>query len=220
MRARGSLRADGRVVAVAAISAAVAVALTALVVAGTVVPSLDRHVLDAANAHRSSALNDVAGVVIDMFSPPVDVAVLLGAALVVSRRTGSWRPLVLALVAVVALVGVVLAMKFGVGRAAPPPHHPFDGAFPSGHTATTLVCYGTVAMLVGSRRRDLRRRLTAVTAGVTALVGAALVYGGYHWLSDVVAAVPFGTLVLAAVYLASVRIILSEPGRDPGSTHA
>lgn len=220
MRACRASRADRRVVVVAAFSAAVAAALTALVVAGAVVPSLDRHVLDAANAHRPSALYGVTGAVIDMFSPPVDVAVLLGAAAVVSRRKGSWRPLALGLVAVAALVGVVLAVKFGVGRAAPPPHHPLDGAFPSGHTAATLVCYGTVAMLVGSGRRDLSRRLTAATIGVTVLVGAALVYGGFHWLSDVVAAIAFGTLVLAAVYLARVRIILIEAGRDRGSTRA
>jgi membrane-associated phospholipid phosphatase len=80
---------------------------------------------------------------------------------------------------------VVLATKYALGRSLPytRPGHQAQ-AFPSGHTATFLVCLGTLALLA------------AVAVG-TLLVAASLVYDGFHWLTDTLASMSLGVAVLS-----------------------
>src|SRR5207247_75871 len=92
------------------------------------------------------------------------------------------------------LGGVVLTLKANVNRPGPGQDtlvHGGLGYFPSGHTANTLMCYGTCALLLAGGRTGApagRRPRTAVAAGFAALavaIGFSLVWLDYHWVSDV-----------------------------------
>jgi membrane-associated phospholipid phosphatase len=139
-----------------------------------------------------------------VFSPEVDLAVLALVAVVMSRRRGNREPLRAAAAGAVLLAVTVLAVKHGMARQPPtltPDRPPVESglSFPSGHTTSALVCYGLSAQLLSRRGTPRRRRLLAGAAILTTLVAAALVYAGYHWLSDTLAAVPLGVAILAGL---------------------
>jgi membrane-associated phospholipid phosphatase len=97
------------------------------------------------------------------------------------------------------MAATVLIVKAAVHRAGPPGselHHFLGGYFPSGHTATALVCVGTLAAQLGEVRPGLRHWLRWAVAGWTTLVALAMVFRQYHWLTDVVASAGLGLLIL------------------------
>ncbi len=63
------------------------------------------------------------------------------------------------------------------------------GWYPSGHTATSAIAYGTAALLLGRTLASpaARRRLYGATALVCLAVGIGLIWSDYHWLLDVTA---------------------------------
>ena len=67
-------------------------------------------------------------------------------------------------------------------------------SFPSGHSMTATVFYGTLCVLVASRVRHWRWRVVAiaVTGFMVLLVGFSRIYLGAHYLSDVLAAIAEG----------------------------
>jgi membrane-associated phospholipid phosphatase len=68
------------------------------------------------------------------------------------------------------------------------------GEFPSGHTAAMGLYVGTAVLLLA---RGRLRAVGLVAVGLLAcLIGTALVYDRFHWLSDVV-----GSLLLAPALL-------------------
>jgi membrane-associated phospholipid phosphatase len=159
---------------------------------------LDRHVFHAAEQHRHHWLYRAADDFTDVFSPAVDTAVLaIGAgALAWLRRRP--RLFVAATLSAGAMAAIVLSTKAALGRSLPysrPGHH--ADAFPSGHTATFLVCFGTLALLATTRRRDRRPALLTVVGVGTALVASSLVYDGFHWLTDTIASASLGISLLS-----------------------
>ena len=108
---------------------------------------------------------------------------------------------------------VVGTVKAGYGRPRPPaagqliPEAGFS--LPSGHTMDATVVLGVLALVVVSRLDDRAHRLLvglAVTVVVTA-AGAARVYLGVHWATDVFA----GWLLGAAwVALCAVALLVNE----------
>lgn len=118
-----------------------------------------------------------------------------------SRRTV--QPLLRGGVAVAVLVGVVVTFKALVGRTAPLIDHVLAGgrSFPSGHVTTAVVCWGMAAWLAARYGvAPLLRRLLAVAAFVAPVATAVgMVLLDYHWLSDLVAGVALGTLLLRVV---------------------
>ena len=127
------------------------VLLTLDVVRGGVTLRLDHLVLDATPGEGNGpALPGLLALLVaDVATPAVAVAALLVLATglaVGARRPG---PLVLAGAAVVLLTGTVLAGKDLIPRAAPGYEGVLGagGAFPSGHTTTTLVCAVAVCHL-------------------------------------------------------------------------
>ncbi len=135
-----------------------------------------------------------------------------------------------ALAAYAVLGGAVLGLKANVGRPGPGQSvkiHGGLGYFPSGHTANTLMCYGTCALLLaGGLTGELvgRRARRAIAAAMTLLalgIGFSLVWLDYHWLSDVI-----GSYTLCGAALFGVAGILgirpvprssSGRGTEPGS---
>ncbi|MCF2530549.1 phosphatase PAP2 family protein [Yinghuangia soli] len=62
------------------------------------------------------------------------------------------------------------------------------GFFPSGHTATSAVCFGAAALLLGCVLGSrARKRVYAVTILLCGLIGFSLLWCDYHWLGDVLA---------------------------------
>ena len=183
------------------VTVAVVVALTVDVVHGGRVVTLDLRVRNFLSLHYHPLVFHVAERFTEVVSPTVDVIALIVYGLSGGRRR---RHAVLAVVA--ALVVVVLGMKYAVHR--PPPYGPRHsrGSFPSGHTASVLICAGSGVLISG-----LRRWCWAIVALLTTVVAGCLVYNDYHWLSDVVASVAIGVTVLWGL---SVTLRASGP-RSP-----
>jgi undecaprenyl-diphosphatase len=130
----------------------------------------------------------------DVVSPIVDAVVVGVTGVVMSLRRLRWAPVLTAGWAI-GLTGVtVLAVKYGVARPTVTGQHVTKGEFPSGHTASALVMLGTVALLLCRDR--LRVWAMSAVVALTCLVGACLVYDRFHWLSDVLASLLIGPVLL------------------------
>jgi membrane-associated phospholipid phosphatase len=189
--------------AVLAAAATAAFVGFAVAVADGTFDHLDTTTYRSAHRHAVHSLLTACRWFTDVFSPVVDVIVLLVAAAALANRRRDPRPLVAALSGVALLVVTVLGVKHGMGR--PPPTLTPDRpprsvlSFPSGHTASALVCYGLLAQLVSRRGTSRRRCLLLAVAALTACVAAALVYAGYHWVTDTVGAMLLGMAILATL---------------------
>lgn len=137
----------------------------------------------------------------------------------------SWRPVLAALFAYAVLSGAVVTLKIAVGRPGPVPG-PLDGGFgyfPSGHTADTMMCYGTCALMLAGGigafggGRTWRRFVGAALAVQVLLVGFSLVWLDYHWVTDVL-----GSYALCGAALFGVAWILGmfrTAPDEPASGH-
>jgi undecaprenyl-diphosphatase len=67
------------------------------------------------------------------------------------------------------------------------------GAFPSGHTTSTLVCVAAILAWVGRPRSPAGR--VAVDAVAVAVVAGSVIYLDYHFVSDVVGGAVLGLLI-------------------------
>ena len=173
------------------------VTLTALVAAG-VLDSMDRSVFDFCHDHRNGTLAAAADHFTNGFSPETDVAILLIALGIRAWHRRRPAAIVPAAVTVAVMAGIVLITKSWLGRPLPStrPLGHADG-FPSGHTATFLVCFGTLVLLT-NRRHPGRRAALLATVGVgTGLIAASLVYDGFHWLTDTLASASLGVSLLS-----------------------
>jgi undecaprenyl-diphosphatase len=66
-------------------------------------------------------------------------------------------------------------------------------SFPSGHSATAAVFYGTAALLIGRYRgRPTRALLAGLAVGIAVAVAASRVLLDVHWVSDVIAGLALG----------------------------
>jgi membrane-associated phospholipid phosphatase len=151
----------------------------------------------------------------------VCVPILAVVAYLLCRRTESWRPAVVAAVAVFVLNLVVLVLKVGLGRGAPLSADPsfFAGgmAFPSGHSANIVLVYGMIAYLlltygqVGRRTRVLLWLMVPVLALIMVLTSMTL---NWHWFSDLVAGLLVGGMVLQLA--AAVDLVVPDTGYAHG----
>src|SRR3954470_8104879 len=192
-----------RPVAVIAVAVGVFVLLTALVVVGAV-DGLDNAVWRFADRHDSSAGVTTARLLTDALQPAVDALLLLAGAALLARRERRIRPLAVAATVLVGVSAVVLGLKYAVDRPLPHTHGHGQRGYPSGHTAATACFLGTLAMLLSVGRSRLRRRLLGLVAGLTLLVAVALVYAGYHWLTDTLASLALSVAVLCALAMERV----------------
>ncbi len=171
---------------------------------------MDRAV-DAALSPRHASdwyveVRQLADALTTVLNPRLVVPVTLAAGLVLHRR-GNRAALRTVLPPVLAMAGSVIALKVALRRAGPPGSPPVDllGWWPSGHTATSLVCLGALAALSG--RRWPRWATGIVT---TALAGSMLVIRA-HWLSDLAGAAVLGALILVVLLPSTDR----EPAGQP-----
>src|SRR4051794_37893605 len=159
---------------------------------------LDHAVLGWCIRHRQPHVADAARHLTRALSPAVDAAVLaVGATGIAFVRR---RPQVVYPTAIVGLTtaAIVIATKLSLDRhvsGIPTPHD--GGSFPSGHTASFLVCFGSLTLIGTNRHGRWRRMLLAAVSVTTVAVAAALVYQGSHWLTDTVASIVLGVALLS-----------------------
>ncbi|MDM8083656.1 phosphatase PAP2 family protein [Cellulomonas cellasea] len=154
---------------------------------------------------------------------PILVAVACGAWAIIRREW--WRPLLL----VGAMIGstlISLAVKGLVNRPRPPeetmhiPGSESTASFPSGHTigAATLLL---VAAYLTTSRRHSKGRVVGWAVGTfvgVVLVALSRLYLGYHFLTDVLAAMALAVAILGAVTIVDRTHLWRHPesGAPPG----
>ncbi|WP_405822737.1 phosphatase PAP2 family protein [Streptomyces sp. NBC_01390] len=141
---------------------------------------------------------------------PVLVAVLVYVGLR-ARRAGTerwWREPVGAGVLMAAVPAIVVPMKELVARSGPPVMGPGTGFYPSGHTATAVVAYGSATLLLWPWLRGTfaRRLVLAGCLGLNAAVAVGLVVRGFHWPLDVLA-----SWCLCGALLILLRLFVRRP---------
>lgn len=105
-------------------------------------------------------------------------------------------------IAIVAAKLFELAMKLGIQRARPT-ELSYSGAsifsFPSGHATMAAVIFGILAVLVSHSMGRWGRALVYATCAVLVVaIAYSRLYLGAHWLSDVLAGLTFGLVMMAA----------------------
>jgi membrane-associated phospholipid phosphatase len=188
--------------------------LTLNVLAGGPLVGVDRWIRQATAAQANSATwhwvgsgsHAPAQLLVELGNNQVAIPVLVLCALIVAVRHRSERPLVAAVIGVTLLLATVIPAKILIARAGPglPAVAPGAmGVFPSGHAATSGVCFGLCALLVAPDLPDrARRAAVAIMAALCFLVGAALIWCDDHWFTDVVA----GWALAALIVMAALRI--------------
>lgn len=130
-------------------------------------------------------------------APVAGGALAVGAGAAAVRRR-SWGPVTSAALAAVAVPALALPLKEAFGRSGPDglPLAGYAGYYPSGHTLTAAVAYGTLALLYAHRAPYAA---PAAAALLSLWSGAGLVVRGYHWLTDVVASWALAGVVLCVL---------------------
>ncbi|CAA9341891.1 MAG: hypothetical protein AVDCRST_MAG72-865 [uncultured Nocardioidaceae bacterium] len=133
----------------------------------------------------------------------VCLPILAVVALMLSWRHATWRPAVVAMIAVFGLNLTVLILKVVLGREGPYTVDPsfFNGgmAYPSGHSANIVLVYGLIVYLVSRYSRPSRRTVGLLWGAVGALAIAMLITSltlDWHWFADLVAGFIVGGIVL------------------------
>lgn len=200
--------------------ASVGAVLTAVAVVGVVVLEaslvrVDLLVSRAAHAHAATPAIDSSFAVSALAGTTAALALSV-AAIVVLAALRHWRGALTLALAVVGTQVVVTLLKLAVARPRPASNELVSNAsgfsFPSGHSATSVAVYATLAFLA-ARACCGRRRVFLIGIGalVVTAVGASRVYLGAHYPTDVLAGwLTGGTLVLASWLLAS-RLRLPAP---------
>ncbi|NMM31226.1 MAG: phosphatase PAP2 family protein [Cellulomonas sp.] len=172
--------------------------------------SFDQPVLDWLVGHRGPTMRAVFAAITLVSGPRILPAlVLVTCAVWVAARREWWRPGIVA-GAMVASTLLSLAIKDVVGRPRPPlatmdiPGAETTASFPSGHTMGTATLLLVVGYLAWSRDADRRKLFVGGGVAVigTLAVGLSRLYLGYHFLTDVLAAVALAVAVLGCVVVA------------------
>jgi len=129
------------------------------------------------------------------------------------RTVGSyrwWLPPLAAAVLMALVPALIVPLKEWTARPGTPVVPPGTGYYPSGHTATATVAYGsaTLLLLPWLHSAPTRRALVTACAVVNLAVGFGLIRRGYHWPLDVVA-----SWCLCMVLLTAFWMLLSRIGR-------
>jgi membrane-associated phospholipid phosphatase len=156
---------------------------------------VDNSVNDWAASNRVRSIWNAAKIVFDVATPETALPITVALGLLVAWRRHRWSIAGDAAIRVGLVVASVLVLKPLL--AVPGPTRDslgsHGGAFPSGHTTSTLVCMALLLAWIGRPRRPAGA--AALTALVVGIVAVAVIYLNFHYLSDVVGGVVLGTLI-------------------------
>lgn len=181
--------------------------------------------------HRSDLATTLLTGVTNVFGPVVLPILVAIGCVVWWRLAGQWRDPVLLVGAMLLSTAVSVTIKAVVARPRPDdelmsvPGVESSFSFPSGHTigATTLVLVS--GYLIWERHRSgLRFTLWAVSSVlVVVLVAGSRLYLGYHFITDVLAAISLAVAVLGVVVAfhrwAHLRRVGGEAPSDASADH-
>jgi undecaprenyl-diphosphatase len=184
---------------------------TALAGEGGPLHELDTSLVKDLAAARTPALNTVTGV-LTRLAETYTISVLAVVAFVGFRVAfHRWRESALVAAAVAGEVTIFLLTTLLVDRQRPPvpklDDAPPTSSFPSGHMAAAVVMYGALAVVASGRVRSRPARIAITCAAVLIplAVGAARVYRGMHYPTDVLGGALLG-LAWLAISVAAVRL--------------
>lgn len=169
---------------------------------------IDRPVLDWLGGHRSATLTGVVTAVTNLGGAVFLTPAVAITAIVVARRLRSWRPIWISALTLGGVQLLVFSIKVFIARPRPDPTIPEVFArgfsFPSGHAASSLVGYVTIAWLICmvTPRGTLRATVWLTAALLTFAIGLSRVYLGVHYPTDVVAGWILGITWLTTVVVA------------------
>ncbi|MEG8280518.1 phosphatase PAP2 family protein [Streptomyces sp. AHA2] len=146
------------------------------------------------------------------------LAAALGCVALRTRGGRRWLPVAAATLLMALVPALIVPLKELTDRPGTPAVPPGTGYYPSGHTATAAVAYGSAALLLLPRLVSplARRALTGICAALVLGASYGLVRRGYHWPLDVVA-----SWCLCAVLLSSLWLYLrSTTGTAPDRSRA
>lgn len=118
-----------------------------------------------------------------------------------------WQPLLRVVVAFVLLTVVVYALKIGLGRTAPgygaSVLYVEGRSYPSGHSANAVLWWGLAVWLVRSYDQPVWvvRLFTVVAVAAPVLTSVSMLALNYHWLTDVLAGLALGVVLLWVLHL-------------------
>ncbi|HUZ56919.1 MAG TPA: bifunctional DedA family/phosphatase PAP2 family protein [Streptosporangiaceae bacterium] len=195
-------------------------AITQDVVAPDELALRDPRVAGWAATHRTGWLTATAKVA--AWPGSVIVIVALAAVtfvfLAVRRR---WHQAMMLGLAAVGSVSLSIMAQQLVGRSRPPAAlsigHYAGPSFPSGQATTAIACFGMLAVILAAGRPPRTQAVIwACAAAATVLAGAAQIYLGANWLTDVLGGWALGAMWIAIVLTAEP--LITRPGGWPVTT--
>jgi len=167
---------------------------------------LNQTILSWMVSQRETNLTNIAKIVTTIANPII-FASIVGIVVIIWAmiKREVWRPILLAsAMATAALTSIIL--KSVIRDARPPqidmvPLFETDFSFPSGHTLGMAVFLFVIGYLIYSRHFSTLRFWAWIIIALigTLLIALSRLYLGYHWLTDVMASLGLGLIILAIV---------------------
>ncbi|GAB3434079.1 phosphatase PAP2 family protein [Flindersiella endophytica] len=186
-------------------SVAALVAVTVLAWAAGPVSALDQLVARWMEALQSPAGSEILRALNSLGRLEFLAGLLVCVAMTTARRTGSWIPVSQAAFTVLAGNLVVSGLKLLTARPAPAAgvvdFLAGGVSYPSGHVTNAVAAGGCLLALTASRfsapeqPAGLTRCIQVAAVALPVVVSVAVLYLGYHWLTDVLAGLAIGVLV-------------------------
>ena len=178
--------------------------------------SLDARIANAGRVDFPSWIDFILMRIDDLGLRGLTATSLMIAAIYISRRFKTWRPLNLAILSIIALNLAVGLAKLLIGRTKPQLNVDLIYAgglsYPSGHASNAILSWGVLAYLIYRYAHVDRYRGRLASAGV-ALISMSVcfvsLFRNTHWLSDLVGGLFIGAALLVMV-IAIDRFVASN----------
>ena len=178
--------------------------------------ALDARIANAGRVDFPSWIDFILMRIDDLGLRGLTATTLMIAAIYISRRFKTWRPLNLAILSIIALNLAVGLAKLLIGRTKPQLNVDLIYAgglsYPSGHASNAILSWGVLAYLIYRYAHVDRYRGRLASAGV-ALISMSVcfvsLFRNTHWLSDLVGGLFIGAALLVMV-IAIDRFVASN----------